>query len=117
MSLRQQFDFSESFMTGHQTVGPRTYKRPIPEWAYNDAKIKALLLTAFPKLKTNKRQKHAAERWALVIHLYFRMNYTRSQIAQDLDSTVSRIDSVIRSIYRTANGQRTNGSGARTRAK
>lgn len=115
--LGQQFDYSEPFMNGHQIVNARTYKRSVPEWAYNDAAVKDLLLTAFPKLKTDKRQATAAARWVSVIHLYFRMKYTRSQIAEELDSTVSRIDSVIRSIYRTAKGHRANGSGSRTRSK
>src|SRR6266404_3951583 len=50
----------------------RTYKKKIPQWVYNDALIRNLLLQSFPKSKTCSRQREGAARWAAVIHLYFR---------------------------------------------
>lgn len=114
--LRRSLDRNESFLNGgHQTVGARTYKRTTPAWAKNDRFIQQLLQRSFPKLANNDNQREAAGRWAAVIHLYFRIGYTRSQIAEELDSTEERIKGVIRSIYRAAQGKRADGSGIRTR--
>jgi hypothetical protein len=114
--LRRSLDRNESFLNGgHQTVGARTYKRTAPGWTKDDKFIRGLLLQSFPKLASNDNQREAAGRWATVIHLYFRMGYTRSQIAEELGSTEERIKGVIRSIYRASKGKRADGSGTRTR--
>ena len=114
--LHQVLDQSDSFAVGgHRIVRPRTYKRDIPKWAMSDTKVRSLLLNAFPKLATSDNQREAAGRWATVIHLYFRIGYTRGQIADELDTTTERVKGVIRSIYRVAEGRRANGTGAKTK--
>lgn len=112
--LRKTVGGNETFFQGHQTVGARTYAREAPEWTKNDAEIKKLLLKVFPKLATDSGQRASAARWASVIHLYYRLGYTRSQIAEEIGSTDVKIHGVIRSIARAYRGLRADGSGARS---
>lgn len=111
MSLKDTLDRADSFMGGHQIVNARTYKRKIPNWVFNDKKVREIITRGFPSMLTNENQKEGAARWASVIHLYFRMGYTRSQIAEEIGSTSLKIHNVIRSIRRVSNGQRSNGTG------
>lgn len=113
--LKQVLDQSDAFMGSHRIVRPRTYKRDIPKWTTDNTKVRAVLLNAFPKLATVDNQRDAAARWATVIHLYFRMGYTRGQIAEELCTTTERVKNVIRSIYRVAAGRRANGTGNKVR--
>lgn len=112
MKLRQQIDQNDTFsLGGHRIVHARTHKRKVPLWALNDTKVQALLLRSFPKLHTDARQQEAAGRWAAIIHLYFRMKYTRSQVAEEIGSTVIKVRDVLRSILRVSKGLRANGTG------
>jgi hypothetical protein len=106
--LRGQF--GHEFFS-HQVVQARTYGRKCPEWTQNDKQIAEVIRQVFPRWDTT--QKTAAARWALVIHLYFRMGYTRSQIAEETGSTTEKIKGVIRSIYRASQGRRADGRGLR----
>jgi hypothetical protein len=116
--LGRSLDQNEGFMTGgHQIVHARTYRRKTPAWVYNDLRIQEVLLRAFPKLATDDRQRDSAGRWGLVIHLYFRLGYTRGQIAEELDSTVERVKGLVRSIYRVSKGLRADGRGPLKRLK
>lgn len=96
---------------GNHIVGARTYKRASPTWTRSEVRIREILLRAFPRLTTNDRQRESAARWATVIHLYFRMGYTRPQIAHEIGSTTGKIHSLIRSIIRVSNGLRADGTG------
>jgi len=98
-SLRRQF--GHDFFS-HQVVQARTYDRTIPEWALSERGIGEVIKRAFPKWETSQRE--AASRWAVVINLYFRMGYTRSQIAEEIGSTTSKVHGVIRSILRVSKG-------------
>ena len=110
--LRRVLDGNDGFISGgNQIVGARTYKRKTPKWVLDDKKIGILLLRSFPKLATNSSQREAAGRWAAIIHLYFRMGYTRNQVADEIGSTEEKIKSIIRSIRRVFKGLRANGSG------
>lgn len=109
--LGQSFDYRDEFLGGHQVVKARTYKRQTPLWALNDVKIKQLILRSFPKTQTSATQRAAASRWASVIHLYFRMGYTRAQIAHEIGSTVTKVHGIIRSILRVSKGLRADGQG------
>jgi hypothetical protein len=116
--LARSLDQNDGFKQGgHQIVHARTYRRKTPSWAYNDSEIQKVLLRAFPKLAIDDRQRDSAGRWGLVIHLYFRLGYTRGQIAEELDSTVERVKSYIRSIYRVSKGRRADGKGPLKRLK
>jgi len=102
--LRGNFDGSESFMTqGHQIIKMRRIDRSIPEWAKSNKKIQQILLCSFPKLKTDARQRARAARWSLIIHLYFRMQMTRGQIAAQLKVNPNTVKMVIRRITKKTN--------------
>ncbi len=109
--LRKVMDSTETFVGGHQIVHARTYKRQIPEWVLSDRKIREVVLRAFPNMVTSPRQRESALRWVSVIHLYYRMGYTRSQIAEEIGSTSLKVHNMIRAISRVSKGLRANGTG------
>lgn len=98
-------------LASSQIVQARTYRRVSPLWTKSDKKIQELVTRSFPKMQTDPVQRAAAARWVSVIHLYFRMGYTRSQIAHELGSTYTKIKGIIRSITRVSNGLRADGYG------
>jgi hypothetical protein len=114
-NIRNMMDGGEQFMSGHGIVKARTYKRRIPEWALSDKEVRKVILRAFPRMKSDSEQRALAARWASVIHLYFRVGYTRSQIAEEIGSSTDKIHGVIRSILRVSKGLRANGSGKLSR--
>jgi len=110
--LNRSVDQQDPFLTGgHQVVGARKYKRAVPLWAMSDKATRKVILRAFPNFITDSVQREGAARWASVIHLYFRMGYTRGQIAEEIGSSACKIHGVIRSILRVSKGLRANGSG------
>lgn len=111
MRLRSRFDANDHFMSGHGVVKARTYKRKTPTWVFDDQKVQGLILRSFPKAKSSKTQREGAARWAAVIHLYFRLGYTASQVADEINSTTTKVEFVVRSIYRVSKGRSANGSG------
>lgn len=115
--LRQSFDGNDNFMTGFQIGQLKTYKKKIPYWVNNNFEIRKILSSAFPKLKTDAKQRTAAARWANVIHFYFRLRYTYTQIAEELSLTPATVDSLIRNIKRVASGHRANGSGLKSKKR
>src|ERR1700752_1077416 len=110
--LKNVIDQSDSFVGAHRIVHARSYKRKPPSWACNDRKVRDLLLRSFPKMASDKKQHEASARWGAVIHLYFRMGYTESQVAEEIGSTTTKVHFVVRSIFRVSKGLRANGTGA-----
>jgi DNA-directed RNA polymerase specialized sigma24 family protein len=89
-------------------LGPASHVKRldrIPEWATDDKQVKELLLRSFPKLKEDPAQMQRAGRWAQVIHLYFRMGWTQSQIADEMNISQAAVNSMLRSISRARNGK------------
>ncbi len=110
--LRTILDGDDPFMVGgHQKSSLRKKERIVPEWTKNDKKVREVLLRSFPKLRTDPKQRRQAARWARIIHLYFRMQYTYRQVADELDMPLKAMESMIRSIKRVAAGKRANGTG------
>jgi hypothetical protein len=110
--LRGKFDGSESFMNhGHQIIKIRRGNRKNPPWVKCDTKIREILLRSFPKMLTNPLQRSRAGTWARVIHLYFRMQMTYSQVAAELNIKPRRAEDLIRSIRRAGAGRKANGKG------
>jgi hypothetical protein len=89
---------------GHQIVKARRQERKTPDWANNDGKIREFVTRAFPKLSTNTRQQEGARRWVRVVYLYFRMGYTYTQTAEEMNLTSGQIRGIIQSLKRAANG-------------
>jgi hypothetical protein len=113
--LRRRFDSNDPFMTGgHRLLKMRRHQRSVPEWVRNENSIREMLLQIFPKLMTNDKQRQRAAVWARVIHLYFRLGYTESYIAGEMETTISRIRSLVRSVYRAQLGVALNSGKPRT---
>jgi hypothetical protein len=88
-SLRKWFDGDDPIFKGFrfggfQRNGGRGGRRT-PAWAANDAEIKRVLLRSFPKLHTDSRQRAAAARWMLIIHMYWRRGLTHGTIVWELN--------------------------------
>ena len=96
---------------GYQVVKARRQERKNPDWVNNDAKIKGFIIRAFPKLDTDPRQVEAARRWVRVVYLYFRMGYTNTQTAEEMNLTLDQVGSIIRSLRRAAVNRWANGDG------
>ena len=109
--LRSAIDGRELGPTGvgFQIKNIRTEKRDVPEWARTNEGIQKLLLTAFPKLKINESQRKRAGRWAQVIQMYFRMGWTYSEIANELEVRPNIVLMIIRGVTYTAEGKTWNG--------
>jgi hypothetical protein len=96
---------------GHQVVKARRQERKTPEWANNDGKIREFVTRAFPKLSTSARQQEGARRWVRVVYLYFRMGYTYTQTAEEMNLTSGQVLGILRNLRRAAKGLWANGAG------
>jgi hypothetical protein len=139
-SLRQRFDGSDPIMDALKTGGDsrsghaQRVANP-PEWAVNDVTLRAVLLRAFPNMKTNPTQRARARRWAFIIQHYFRLGYTAQRVAlevryedakksgqdwdaanaeqsgkaveQEIENLVKRVTDTVGRISRVAKGLRT----------
>ena len=90
---------------GYQIMSVRRPRKNIPEWIDDTEKIQRFLLRSFPLLKTNSKQRKQAARWARIIHLYYRRQWSESLIAEELGLTIGAVRSLIRSIRWSAQGQ------------
>jgi hypothetical protein len=114
--LRRKMDSNDPFMSGgHQIVKIRTREKVIPPWATDNREMQKLLLLAFPKLNSNMKQRKAAARWGRVIHLFYRMNLTKTDVAIELRIKRSIVKLIIQRAKRLAAGRRSNNTGPRTR--
>ena len=111
-NLRNRVDASFVY-GGHQMVKARQHKHDTPDWVNNKSKIGKLLLTVFPKLQTNESQRESAARWARIIQLYFRVGYTRKQVAEEMNLTSAQVKGVIQGIRNVSEGRRADGRGIR----
>jgi hypothetical protein len=102
--LREKFDSDEGFVDGHQIEKIRTREKNIPSWATNNSEVQKILLSAFPKLKNNKIQRKRASRWAAVIHLFYRMNMTKSQVAHELKTKTTIVNRLLQRIRCVGDG-------------
>lgn len=112
--LRKKFDGDDGFMArGHGIKKVRTRIKDTPVWATNNTLTKALLLSVFPKLRSNTKQRRAAARWARVIHLYYRVGMPRNHVAAEIGITRETFKSLIRNIRRAARGRELHGNRLR----
>jgi len=79
----------------------------------SNVKIREVLLRAFPKLAINQRQRDRAARWARIIHLYFRLQWTHRQVADELGQDADSVHNMINGIRRVAKGGRADNKGSR----
>lgn len=110
--LRGKMDSNDPFLAGgHQIVKARTREKEIPAWANNNVETQKLLLRAFPKLRINNSQRKSAGRWGAVISMFYRMNWTYSQIAEELGTTPKAIERILYRIKGVAKGKTKNHRG------
>lgn len=106
--LKSLFAGDQAFMNGHQVMKVRSRRRKMPEWAFDDQKIKTLLLKVFPKLATDQTQRKRAGRWAQIIQLYFRAAKSRKETAEEIEESISTVKNIINRIVRAAASRPTN---------
>jgi hypothetical protein len=104
--LRRKMDGDDGFMNAHQIKKIRTRERVIPPWTLNDKEVQTVLLRAFPGLHKNNAVAKQAGRWTRIIHLYYRVQMSNSQVAKEMGETLNRIKMTLKSIRRVAKGRR-----------
>jgi hypothetical protein len=101
----------DAFTGGFQVGAARTTtdnRKTSHLWVNSKPEIKRILLTAFPNQATSVTQRKRAGRWLRVIHLYYRMGYTKVQIAEEMSTTLDTIKSILRNMNRARLGLKTN---------
>lgn len=114
--LRKKYDGNDGFMRGHQIQKVRKRDdQNVFEWAFNDSKVRLLLLSVFPKLGINQRQRTKAARWLRVIYLYFRMRLPYPTVAKELSIDRVTLNNLVNRITRVSKGLRANNTGKKVR--
>jgi hypothetical protein len=91
-----------SCQRGYQPTKVEEFDGEVPKWASDDSKLRDLLLRAFPRLHTDQKQKLGAARWLKVVTLHYRLRWTESQIAEEMELTISAFRSMVARMKRTA---------------
>jgi hypothetical protein len=107
---RTNENFDTSNLKGFQiTESGVGAEKEIPAWVWEKTETQKVLLTAFPKLATDKNQRKRAGRWAQVINLYYLQGMTAEEVARELNETRIVIKRLIISISRISKGLTVNG--------
>ena len=109
--LKNVIDPNEQF--GHQILKIRRPRKRVPLWALDNKKIQQVILRAFPKMDSDPVQRQRAGRWTRVIHLYYRLKWSRGQIAKEMDLDYVAVKNIIYRLKCVAAGKRADGTGAR----
>jgi hypothetical protein len=106
--LRGRMDGNDGFMSAHQIKKVRVLigQKDTPPWSASDVEVRRVLLTTFPRLKTNYRERQAAARWNRAIMLVYRMGMPYNHAAAELGIKVGTLRSLLRNIRRAAKGLR-----------
>lgn len=106
--LRTQLDGGEHFVEGHgviKTAGATRHAermRRVPVWVLDDSKIEKFVNFIFPN------DAERAELWRNVIYLYWRVGYTRGQVAAAVNSTDEAVAQILKRIKRILQGRQAN---------
>lgn len=104
--LRKRLDGSDTFMNrGHQIKKVRGREKEIPAWALSDEETRKIMLKAFPKLLTDPKQRKSAARWAAVVHLFYRMNMSKSGVAHELKIRRTNVNRIVQRLKDHASGK------------
>ena len=113
--LRKRMDGDDSFMSAHQIKKIRTRERVIPLWTLNDKEVQRVVSISFPDWRKNRVSKARAGRWTRIIHLYYRMQLSNSQVAKEMGMTINATKMALKIIRRVASGRSANNTGLRGR--
>jgi hypothetical protein len=130
-NLSERIDSRDLFMSNHSVrsggqgaVASAERRTNSPKWARTDGGIRDVIRRAFPHFETNERQRKFAARWARVIYLYFRVGYTYSQIAEEMNihspskkRPYRAVERLIEHIQNVAKGLNENGKLRRRRGR
>jgi DNA-directed RNA polymerase specialized sigma24 family protein len=114
--LRRRIDGDDNFMSAHQIKKIRTRERDIPAWTLNNKEVQKVLLRAFPNLQNSRRMAARAGRWMRLIHLYYRVQMSNSQVAKEMGVNLNTVKMALKAIRRVARGRRADNSGPHGRA-
>ena len=115
-SLRKRMDGDDRFMEGHQIRKLRARHRAVPDWAVNDELFRKILLRSFPGCDNSHRAARRAGRWARIVYLFYRMNFSYTYIAKELGCTENRVKMTLRTIRWAAEGRNT-ATGKRSKGR
>jgi len=103
----------------HSVIHRPGHEKEYPDWVFDEQKTMEVLRRSFPKMffiaagkecvDTQHPQFDAAARWLRVIHMYYRQNLNRKDIARQLKMNLGTVCSLLRSIKRAGEGRRANG--------
>lgn len=111
--LRTKIDSNDPFMTGgHRLLKMRRHQRSVPEWVRSDETVRKVLLRSFPKLQTDDRQRKRAAVWTRIIHLYMRLGYTYSYVADEMGLSHQQVRSIVQRMYYVSDGKNSKTGGA-----
>jgi hypothetical protein len=116
--LRRFIDSNDPFMNrGHKIRKRREGSHEIPEWTKSDETVQQVLLASFPKWKVRQWHRNGAARWVRVIHLYYRMNMTQGQVAEEMDLSLKAVNHILTRMNKVATGLSANGRPRRPRGR
>ena len=93
--LRSSIDSDDLFMGAHQITKVREREREIPEWVMRNAGLQNILLLAFPRMHTHKKERKKAGVWARALYLYYRMRLPRQIVAKEMKIELSDLNNII----------------------
>lgn len=104
---------------GHQiikTAGATRHTQRVqntPAWTKNDAEVRKLLKTSFPKLEEDspvgRKQRILAARWLRFIYLYHRVGWTANKIAAEMEISMGVLKNIRNHINRVYRGLNASG--------
>jgi hypothetical protein len=107
--VRSFNDYRIGTASGFQIKHIRQEEKDVPDWAKKNEEIQKILLTAFPNLHVNQKQRQKAGRWAQIIRLHFLLGWSYSEVAEELNVKPNVVLMTIRGIKYTVDGKTWNG--------
>jgi hypothetical protein len=119
--LRRFIDSNDPFMTrGHKIRKLREGKdsgRKRPEWPFSDEAVRQVVSRSFPKPNEKTSHRKGAARWLRVINLYYKMNMTQGQVAEEMGLTRKTVIRILQHLDKVSEGLSANGRERRPRGR
>jgi hypothetical protein len=104
-------DNRETFFTGYRHTTARIFEKVVPDELRSNEGVKALLARVFPKMLTDSKQRQQAGKWARLIQLHYKFNYSEKMTADEMGLPHSTIRSLKNHIWNAIKFKRLDGSG------